>query len=263
MEIELKEYKYKSKKINIKLNSKYIYGIIGKNIEDWEEIIKINSNYKDNVLINKKVLLENELNSYKKRIAILKEKDYLNIHKETIYDLMEYILKQKRIYPKNTQKKIKDSLRIVGLNKEILNRNLVTLSRSETKLLQIAISLLSNPDVLIIEEPLKYLDIKTLKNLMIVLRKMKDQYNKIVIFLSKDIEKIYQNTDNTIIYNKGNVVVQGKTKEVFKDVELLKENKISIPEIVNFTYEVKLKKSVKLDYHQNIRDIIKDIYKHV
>lgn len=263
MEIELKEYKYKSKKINIKLNSKYVYGIIGKNIEDWEEIIKINSNYKDNVLINKKVLLENELNSYKKRIAILKEKDYLNIHKETIYDLMEYILKQKKIYPKNTQKKIKDSLRIVGLNKEILNRNLVTLSRSETKLLQIAISLLSNPDVLIIEEPFKYLDIKTLKNLMIVLRKMKDQYNKIVIFLSKDIEKIYQNTDNTIIYNKGNVVVQGKTKEVFKDVELLKENKISIPEIVNFTYEAKLKKSVKLDYHQNIRDIIKDIYKHV
>ena len=263
MEIELKEYKYKSKKINIKLNSKYVYGIIGKNIEDWEEIIKINSNYKDNVLINKKVLLENELNSYKKRIAILKEKDYLNIHKETIYDLMEYILKEKKIYPKNTQKKIKDSLRIVGLNKEILNRNLVTLSRSETKLLQIAISLLSNPDVLIIEEPFKYLDIKTLKNLMIVLRKMKDQYNKIVIFLSKDIEKIYQNTDNTIIYNKGNVVVQGKTKEVFKDVELLKENKISIPEIVNFTYEVKLKKSVKLDYHQNIRDIIKDIYKHV
>ena len=263
MEIELKEYKYKSKKINIKLNSKYIYGIIGKNIDDWEEIIKINSNYKDNVLINKKVLLENELNSYKKRIAILKEKDYLNIHKETIYDLMEYILKQKKIYPKNTQKKIKDSLRIVGLNKEILNRNLVTLSRSETKLLQIAISLLSNPDVLIIEEPFKYLDIKTLKNLMIVLRKMKDQYNKIVIFLSKDIEKIYQNTDNTIIYNKGNVVVQGKTKEVFKDVELLKENKIGIPEIVNFTYEAKLKKSVKLDYHQNIRDIIKDIYKHV
>ena len=263
MEIELKEYKYKSKKINIKLNSKYIYGIIGKNIEDWEEIIKINSNYKDNVLINKKVLLENELNSYKKRIAILKENDYLNIHKETIYDFMEYILKQKKIYPKNTQKKIKDSLRIVGLNKEILNRNLVTLSRSETKLLQIAISLLSNPDVLIIEEPFKYLDIKTLKNLMIVLRKMKDQYNKIVIFLSKDIEKIYQNTDNTIIYNKGNVVVQGKTKEVFKDVELLKENKISIPEIVNFTYEAKLKKSVKLDYHQNIRDIIKDIYKHV
>lgn len=263
MEIELKEYKYKSKKINIKLNSKYIYGIIGKNIDDWEEIIKINSNYKDNVLINKKVLLENELNSYKKRIAILKEKDYLNIHKETIYDLMEYILKQKKIYPKNTQKKIKDSLRIVGLNKEILNRNLITLSRSETKLLQIAISLLSNPDVLIIEEPFKYLDIKTLKNLMIVLRKMKDQYNKIVIFLSKDIEKIYQNTDNTIIYNKGNVIVQGKTKEVFKDVELLKENKISIPEIVNFTYEAKLKKSVKLDYYQNIRDIIKDIYKHV
>ena len=263
MEIELKDYKYKNKKINIKLNSKYINGIIGKNIEDWENIIKINEDYKDNVIVNKKILLEKELNEYRKKIVILKEKDYLNIQKETIYNLMEYILKQKKNYPKNIQKKINDSLRIVGLNKSILNRNISTLSRSEKKLLQIAISLLSNPEILIIEEPFKYLDLKTLKNLMIVLRKMKDQYNKIVIFLSHDIEQIYQNTDNVTIYNNGNVVVQGKTKEVFKNVELLKENKINIPEIINFTYEVKSKKSVKLDYHQNIRDIIKDIYKHV
>ena len=40
-------------------------------------------------------------------------------------------------------------------------------------------------------------------------------------------------------------------------------NKFSIPEIIEFTYLAKKKKSVKIDYHKDIRDIIKDIYKHV
>ena len=92
---------------------------------------------------------------------------------------------------------------------------------------------------------------------------MKDQYKKIVIFISKDIEKLYQNTDSILIYNNGDIIIQGKTKEVMKKVELLKENKIDIPKIVDFTYQVKKEKKVKLDYHQDIRDLIKDIYKHV
>ena len=176
---------------------------------------------------------------------------------------MEYILKQKKIYPKNKQKKINDSLRIVGLDKSILERNIKNISRSETKLLQIAISLLSNPDILVIEEPFNYLDLKSIKNIMNVLRKVKEQYNKIIIFVSNDVEKMYQHTDKIVIYNSKKIVLFGDTKKVFQEVEKLKENKISIPKIVDFTYTAKKEKKVKIDYHSDIRDIIKDIYKHV
>lgn len=262
MEIELKGFKYKNKIINIKFNSKDINGIICNKPHEIEDILKITSEYQGKLYIDKKEV-KKDIYNYKKKVIVLHEKDYLNIQKETVYDLMNYILMNKKIYPKNRDKKISDSLRIVGLNKNILNRNIITLSRSEKNILQIAISLLSNPDILIIEEPFKYLDLKSIKNLMIVLRKMKDQYKKIVIFISKDIEKLYQNTDNILIYNEGDIIIQGKTKEVFKKVELLKENKINIPEIVDFTYQTKEQKKVKLDYHQDIRDLIKDIYKHV
>ena len=43
----------------------------------------------------------------------------------------------------------------------------------------------------------------------------------------------------------------------------MKRNKIDIPEIIEFTYLAKKQKNVKIDYHKDIRDIIKDIYKHV
>ena len=67
-----------------------------------------------------------------------------------------------------------------------------------------------------------------------------------------------------MIFIKNNqVVLEGKTTEVYQKVEVLKKQKLSIPEIIEFTYLAKKKKEVKIDYHKDIRDIIKDIYKHV
>lgn len=255
------EIEYKNELANLRFNSKDINGIIGSKRKELEQILRIDT--KSIIKIDKKKIPIEEYNAYKKKISILKEKDYLNIQIGTISELMEYILKQQKVYPKNKQKKINDSLRIVGLDKEILDRNIKTLSKSEKKLLQIAISLLSNPDILVIEEPFNYLDMKSIKNLMIVLRKMKDQYNKIIIFISNDIEKMYQNTDKIIIYNSKDVIIEGNAKKVFQEVDKLKECDITIPRIVDFTYQAKKEKKVKIDYHSDIRDIIKDIYKHV
>ena len=45
--------------------------------------------------------------------------------------------------------------------------------------------------------------------------------------------------------------------------DFLKKNRINITKIVEFTYLAKKKKNIKIDYHKDVRDIIKDIYKHV
>lgn len=257
------EINYKTKMGNIMFNSKDINGITGTKISDIEKIIKVDSYLVEKILIDKKELSKEDYNTFKKKISIVRLDDNLNIHVKSINELMEYILKNNKIYPKNKQKKINDSLRIVGLDKDILERNIVEISKSEKKLLQIAISLLSNPDVLVIEEPFNYLDLKSIKNLMIVLRKMKDQYNKIIIFVSNDTEKLYQYTDKIIVYNSKEIIIEGKTKKAFQEVEKLMDNNIKIPKIVEFTYRAKKEKKVKIDYHNDIRDIIKDIYKHV
>ena len=60
MEVVFKDYKYKKNKIDIKLNSKNINGIIGSNIDEIEEIIKID-NYDNNVLIDKKQLKKDDI----------------------------------------------------------------------------------------------------------------------------------------------------------------------------------------------------------
>ena len=228
----------------MEISSKNITGILVRNLYN-------------NKLI--KLLVDNLEN---KRISIIRE-DFESISfKSTIYEYMNYEIENKNIVLKNDLKKINDSLKIVGLNKLSLDRNINTLSESEKKLLQLAIALLSNPEVLIFEEPFNKLDLKNEKKLVLLLRKIKEKYDKTIIFISPNSNLLYKYTDYLIVYDD-KLLKEGKTSTILEDVEFLKRNSLSVPEIVEFTYLAKKKYNVKIDYHSDIRDIIKDIYKHV
>ena len=83
--------------------------------------------------------------------------DVFNVIKPDLQELSDYFLpRSTQFIARNTRKpivknkKIIDSLRIVGLDEKILLRDIVTLSSSEKELIQISVSLLSNPEVIII-----------------------------------------------------------------------------------------------------------------
>ena len=59
------------------------------------------------------------------------------------------------------------------------------------------------------------------------------------------------------------VIIDDETTKVFQDIELLEDNTFEVPKILEITYLAKNKKGIKIDYHKDVRDIIKDIYKHV
>ena len=176
---------------------------------------------------------------------------------------MNYKIRLCNLKIKDCDKKIKDSLKIVGLDEEYLERKLVTLSASEKKLIQYALSLISNPELIIIEEPFKFLDNKNEKKISMLLQRLKEQFNINIILVSDDSNILYKYTDNIIFTKNGKIVLQGKTDVIYQRVDFLKRNKFDVPEIIEFTYLAKKKKAVKIDYHKDIRDIIKDIYKHV
>ena len=164
---------------------------------------------------------------------------------------------------KNEEKKIRDSLKIGGLSNTLLTTNIKYLSSSERKLLSLAVALLSNPDTIIIEEPFKFLDMKSEKNLVMLLQKIREQYNKTIVIVSNDSNILYKYTNHLIIEKNNKILVEGNTSELFQRVDFLRKNGIVIPDLIELTYLAKKNKNIKLEYHKDIRDIIKDIYKHV
>ena len=262
MELELKEYPYKDKKISFTLEEKQINGLSGSHIEDIIEIIRLNGKRKDHIKINHKEIKEKDICEIKKKIAYIQEIPVESKSLTIKEEMIEYI-KQQETYPKNLKKKLKDSLKIVGLEETILERNYATLSSSEQKMVQVAKELLCNPELIILEEPFKRLDMKSKKDFIRVLRKIKDQNNRTIVIVSDDPEVLYQDTEHLIIIKNEKVLLEEKTQEAYQRVDFLKKHKVEIPEIIEFTYLAKKKKNVKIDYFRDIRDIIKDIYKHV
>ena len=261
MEVVFKNYKYKDNNLNFTIKEDEINGIVTDNIDEIVDIIKIKLKYNGKIIIDGETIKDPI--KYKKRINIVPDEIDDDIHFQTVYSLLENELLKRKISPKNLEKKVEDSLKIVGLKDEILDRNIYTLSSYEKKFIQVAQALLSNPDLLILVEPFKILDRNNEKKLMMLLEKINEHYNKSIIIVDNNINYLYKYTNHLVIAMNNKILKEGNTIELLTNVDFLKKNKIDIPDIVEITYLAYKNKKIKIDYHKDIRDIIKDIYKHV
>ena len=180
--------------------------------------------------------------------------NFININNistnKTIYEYMIDIIRSYNLEIKNELKKIKDSLKLSFLNHLDINRYINTLSTSEKTLLTISVSLIFNPEIIILEDAYLGLDRKNTMKLNILFNKLIDDYNIKIILIDKDINKLYKYTNHIYYNNK-----LTKNKDLYlEDVD---------EETISFIKKVKDIKNIKLTYYKDVRDIIKDIYKSI
>lgn len=263
MEIVYDNIKSNDWEFSTMLTGEDIIGITGPEYEELLGILRLEKIPDGKITIDQTELTtENYLEKYKK-ISKVENKFHKINYLNTVKEHMDYIIQYYHLQIKNIDKKEKDSLKIVGLDQGILDRNITTLSKSERKKVQIAISLLSNPDMILLSDPFCGLDIKSIKKLMMVFNKLKDQFQKIIVIGTNDSDILYQYTTKILFVKNKRIFLEAKTEEGYERVDYLKRNGFKLPDRVLFTYKAIKKKKVKIEYHKDIRDIIKDIYKHV
>lgn len=240
-----------------------ITGIIGKNKEVVVDMIlstlypMVGSIYIGNVLScdeNKDKILKN--------VAIVRQeisKDFLE------YSVMHHIartLDQSNYMNNSITTRMKDALKMVGLDESYLTRKIKTLSSGEAKLMMMATALIPNPKILIIEEPVLNLDLNNKKKVLKLIRLLREKYHKTILLVSEDSNFLYQYTDHILFTDDCNAITMYRSEEAFLNIDLLLSHDVEIPKLVKFTYKAN-QKGAKLHYHKDIRDLIKDIYKHV
>ena len=264
MEIKFKDVEYNEfHNLNFTISNDDITGIIGRNKSNILKIINADYIVDGTITYNDIKLDSTSQNDIRKKISLVKEQFKIEPHLDTVQQYMEFIIKYYKLVIKDINKKMLDSLKIVGLTSEYLDKSVSKLSSSERKLIQIAVSLLSNPEVILLDEPFQKLDIKNTKKIIMLLTKLKDQYKKTIVIASNNSDILYKYTTKMIFIKNNKIFLTGQTKEVYKKIEYLMRNKFEIPDIVLFTSKAVNEKKVHIDYHRDIRDLIKDIYKHV
>ena len=160
-------------------------------------------------------------------------------------------------------KRIEDSLKMVGLNNDYLDRNPFNLSSGEKSLLSLGVVLSLNPKLIIIDEPTIYLDNKKEEYLIKLLKKMKNNYHKTIIIFTSDIEFALKITDNYAILKNGKIISKGNIKELLNNIDKIKNSGINIPKIIDFINNANKKKNINLDMTFDIKELMKDIYRNV
>lgn len=239
-----------------------ITGVSTTNNKEIISILELDNIDKLNIIIDGKKLTTDEKWLFAKKTQVVTKLTNLNFIRN-VEDYMDYIIKKNLIQMKNPDKKKESSLKIVGLSEKYLEREYYSLSSSEKFQVSLAISLLSNPSILILDNPFIYLDLHQEKELIKLLQRLKEQYKKIIVIVDDNSNKLYKYTNKMIFVKNNHTILEGNTTESYTRVDFLKRHGFTIPDIVEITYKAKKEKGTKIIYHKDIRDLIKDIYKHV
>ena len=96
---------------------------------------------------------------------------------------------------------------------EYFDKKLETLSKGNQQKIQLAIAVMTNPDIVILDEPFSGLDPV---NAVLLKKLVEDlvKQGKIVLFSSHQMSYVEQFCDDVCIINKGNIVLGGNLKQI-------------------------------------------------
>jgi ABC-type multidrug transport system ATPase subunit len=110
-------------------------------------------------------------------------------------------------------------LETVGLH-NIENKNVKTFSHGMKQRLGLALALLHNPNIIILDEPNTGLDPQGIIDLRNLLSKLNKEEGKTILLSSHILSEIEAVADSMIVINKGETVAQGKVKDLLNNQQL-------------------------------------------
>lgn len=180
---------------------------------------------------------------------------------KTVKSEIEFGMKYFKYKLEKIDLRASDALKLVGLDDSYLNMNPHELTLVDAKKVALACALVYNPSILILDEYTAGLNSNDKKELIRLLRLLKNKYKKTIILLSKDTNFCYQITDYVYLMNLTKLVAFGG-KELLRDIDALNQIGVEVPKIVTFIDECKKKGRYIHDY-DNILDLIKGVYRDV
>jgi len=138
---------------------------------------------------------------------------------------------------KEIWERVEESLKAVGMY-EYRKHSPNKLSGGQKQRVSIAGVIAMHPKCIILDEPTAMLDPKGRKEVIRAVRALNDVEKVTVILITHYMEEaIY--SDKIFVMDKGRIVMQGTPKQVFSQVEQLKELRLDVPQATLLAYELK------------------------
>lgn len=216
------------KDLSFTIDSGKILGIVGRNgagkSTTFRMILNILEPDSGEILYNGNKIVGDALD----KIGYLPEEGSL-LPGLTVLDLCEYYGALKLLDEETVRKNLLYWLEEFNIL-EYLNKKIKDLSKGNRQKIQFIVSVLHDPDLLILDEPFSGLDPISVEELKRAILKLK-QNGKTIIFSSHRMEHIEMLCEDLIIINKGETLLQGNLQEIRENYEINGKKNNSLNEI--------------------------------
>jgi molybdate transport system ATP-binding protein len=104
-----------------------------------------------------------------------------------------------------------------------LNRSVTELSGGEAQRVALARAILSNPRLLLLDEPLAALDIGLKERILPYLGRVRDEFGIPMIYVTHNLTEVFALADWVLMIRQGKLVAQGSPKEVLRSADAITE----------------------------------------
>ena len=112
------------------------------------------------------------------------------------------------------------------------------LSGGQKQRVAIAGILAMNPDCIILDEPTSMLDPIGRIEVMSTINKLNKEQGKTIILITHYMDEAVQG-DRIVVMSQGKAAMEGTPREIFREVDKVKELGLDVPQVTELAYELK------------------------
>ena len=157
----------------------------------------------------------NDVPPHKRRINTVFQKYALFPHLN-VYENVAFGLRLKKLPEETIRPKVLEMLETVGL-RGFERRSINQLSGGQQQRVAIARSLVNQPRVLLLDEPLGALDLKLRKEMQLELKRLQREMNITFVYVTHDQEEALTMSDTVVVMNKGNIQQIGSPQDIYNE----------------------------------------------
>lgn len=128
----------------------------------------------------------------------------------------------------------REALALVNISEEYYEYSPFDLSGGQKKRVALAGILAYQPEILILDEPVAGMDPKAKRELFALIRRLHEERNITVIFVSHDMKDVYEIADRILVMGQGKLVYDGAVEQAFGTPEMVEKLGLEMPEMAIF-----------------------------
>ena len=174
---------------------------------------------------------KSKLRQLRFKVGLVFQYPEYQLFEETVYKDIAFGPKNMGLTESEIDRRLIDTMRLVGLNDSILDKSPFELSGGQKRRVAIAGVMAMEPKVLILDEPASGLDPKGREQILGLIKEYHREKKNTVLLVSHSMEDVAKHAEKILVMNKAKVFCYDTPVNVFHRADELEKMGLAVPQI--------------------------------